>query len=83
MTVLTSRQCEILQLVANGFDYSEISLILNISYHTIKNHMSEINRRLNTTHRVEAIIYAAYLGLIDLDIAQTMVKSRIQSRYLI
>ena len=83
MTVLTPRQKEILQLVTNGFSYREIGLILDIRHDTVKNHVSEINRRLGVSNRVESIIYAAYLGLIDLEIATLSVLSRIQSRKLI
>jgi DNA-binding CsgD family transcriptional regulator len=83
MAVLSEREKEILQLVANGFTNREISLFCDIHYNTVKNHLTTIYRKLHTESRIEAVIYAAYLGLIDLEIAQHSIKSRIKSRYLI
>lgn len=79
MTVLTPRQCEILQLLANGFNYKEIGIILEISPHTIKNHMYDIGLRLGTSGHMQAVMYAASLGLVDLAIAQKSVASRVKS----
>lgn len=74
-TMLTPRQIEILQLLANGYNYKEISAMLGITMHTIKNHMWNIGLRMNTTGQVQSIMYAAHIGLIDLELAQLSVKS--------
>ena len=79
--MLTPRQTEILQLLANGNSHRQIALNLGISKDTIKNHMHDIGNRLGTQGRVEAIMYAAYLGIIDLELSQQIVKSTVESRY--
>ncbi len=54
---LTTRQGEILQLVAQGYQYKEIALQLGLAEVTIKYHMGEILARLHVNNRREAVQY--------------------------
>lgn len=62
---LTSRQIEILQLVAQGLSYKEVGDHLSISEHTVKYHMGEILRRLHLKNREQAAAYALQTGLVS------------------
>ena len=63
---LTSREKEILLWVKEGKSTWDISSILGISRDTVKFHMKNIFRKLNTTSRSQAIVAAFGSGLIDL-----------------
>ena len=52
---LTTRQYEILFLIARGYRYREIADRLNISTQTVKNHMTFILRRLDARSTPHAI----------------------------
>ncbi len=54
---LTSRQLEILRLVAQEYQYKEIALQLGLAEVTIKYHMGEILARLHVNSRREAVQY--------------------------
>lgn len=68
--MLTERQIEVLQLFANGHNYKGAALALDISPQTIKNHMCDIYSRLGVSGQMQAVMYGAYLGLIDLEQAK-------------
>lgn len=61
---LTTRQIEILQLVAQGLTNKDIAQTLSVSEHTIKYHLSEIFQRLKVKNRDQAVVYALNNGLI-------------------
>ncbi len=61
---LTSRQIEILKLVAGGLSYKEVGATLFLSERTIKYHMSNIMNKLDFQNRNQAIAYAARRGLL-------------------
>lgn len=61
--LLTERQLEILQLVAQGSPYKEIGERLYLSEATIKYHMGEITHRLQLENRSQVIAFAAEIGL--------------------
>lgn len=63
---LTSREKEILLWVKEGKSTWEISAILGISRDTVKFHMKNIFRKLNTTSRSQAVAAAFGSGLIEL-----------------
>jgi DNA-binding CsgD family transcriptional regulator len=63
---LTSREKEILLWVKEGKSAWEISSILGISRNTVKFHLKNIFRKLNTTSRSQAVVVAFGRGLIDL-----------------
>ena len=56
--LLTSRQEEIVRLVAEGLSNSEISSNLRLSNHTVKNHLFRIYEKLGISNRVELLLYA-------------------------
>lgn len=61
--LLSSREIEILQLVARGLENSQIAAELNISPRTTKNHISSVLSKLGMSNRVQAAIYAVRRGL--------------------
>ncbi len=60
---LTTREEEILRLLASGGTNKEIAQALLISEKTVKCHLQSIFRKLNITRRLEAILYAVHCGL--------------------
>lgn len=63
---LTSREIEILQLLALGLTNKQIAARLKISAHTVKFHVSAIFSKLGTTNRVEAVNLGLKNGLVVL-----------------
>ena len=64
---LTERECEILQLVADGYSNKVIGQRLSVSENTVKYHIKKILQKLNAQNRTEAVAYAMRLGLLDKD----------------
>ena len=54
-SVLSPRETEVLQLLAKGLLYKEISDRLNISTHTVRQHIHRIYEKLHVQNRTEAI----------------------------
>ena len=63
---LTVREREILILLGEGESTGAISEILSISPHTVRNHVGSILGKLNVRSRIEAVLIADSLDLIDL-----------------
>jgi two-component system nitrate/nitrite response regulator NarL len=61
-TILTRRESEILQLVANGLSNKEIANELTITEGTVKNHVHNALEKLHLTNRVQAAAYAVRQG---------------------
>ena len=61
---LTQRELFILSLIAKGYNNIEISDIVNISYHTVKIHVSSILRKFNAKTRAQAAIRAVKCGIV-------------------
>lgn len=61
---LTSREQEILQLLAQGFTPEEISGKLFISKRTVENYRTNILKKLELEHSIELVYYAQKLGII-------------------
>lgn len=55
---LTSRELEVLKLIAEGMINKEIAKYLYISEKTVKNHISNIFKKLDVNDRTQAAIYA-------------------------
>jgi len=55
---LTAREVEVLELIAEGMLNKNIAKTLFISEKTVKNHVSNIFKKLNVTDRTQAAIYA-------------------------
>lgn len=63
---LTKRENEVLVLLADGLSNKEIAARLSISEHTAKFHVNSILQKMNAQKRVEAVVRAAKMGLINL-----------------
>ena len=63
---MTTRELEVLALVAEGLRNSEIADRLALSERTVDHHVSAILRKLNVRSRAEATAEALRLGLSDL-----------------
>lgn len=61
---LTSRETEILSLVAKGLSNKEISEQLYVSELTVKTHLKNIFKKLNVSSRTQAILVGINKGLI-------------------
>lgn len=55
---LTSREIQVLELIAEGMINKEIAKKLYISEKTVKNHVSNIFKKLDVSDRTQAAIYA-------------------------
>lgn len=63
---ITNREFEILKLLARGLNNTEISRTLAISETTVKTHMAKIFVKLDVRDRVQALVAAARMGLIEI-----------------
>jgi DNA-binding NarL/FixJ family response regulator len=61
---LSQREVEVLKLIANGKDNTEIARDLVISPKTVKNHTSSILAKLQIENRIQAAVYAVRAGLV-------------------
>jgi DNA-binding NarL/FixJ family response regulator len=63
---LTSREAEVLRLLARGLQNKEIARDLGVTERTIKFHVSSVLQKLGAGNRTEAVAAAARLGLVRL-----------------
>jgi two-component system response regulator NreC len=63
--LLTTREREILQLIAEGKANKEVSAMLNLSTYTVETHRSHILQKLNLHSVPELILYAVRKGIIS------------------
>ena len=63
-TVLTTRETEILKLIAHGHSTQVIADALFLSPHTVQTHRKSIIKKLNIKSPTEFVIYAMDLGLL-------------------
>jgi DNA-binding CsgD family transcriptional regulator len=63
--VLTPRQLEVLALLCEGLPNKLISRRLNIANGTVKVHVVQILRALGVASRLQAVVAARNLGLVD------------------
>lgn len=63
---LTSRELEVLVLVADGLHNRDIAQALAISEHTVKFHLASIFGKLGVSTRTEAVQRGLRLGVIDI-----------------
>jgi DNA-binding NarL/FixJ family response regulator len=63
---LTKREIEVLKLIAEGLFNKEIAYMLAISEKTVKNHVSNIFKKINVSDRTQAAVYAIKNNLVEL-----------------
>jgi two-component system, NarL family, invasion response regulator UvrY len=63
-SVLTTRETEILKMIAHGKSTQEIADLLFLSPHTVQTHRKSIIKKLNIKSPTEFVIYAMDLGLL-------------------
>jgi len=61
---LTSRELEILGLIAEGKSNTEIATVLVVAVSTVKKHINHIFDKLGVTSRAELIVKSQRLGLV-------------------
>ncbi|WP_211315737.1 response regulator [Isoalcanivorax indicus] len=63
-SLLSPRESEVLNLLARGFAYQEIALLLGVSPHTIGTYVKRLYEKLQVRSRGEAIYEAQCMGLL-------------------
>ena len=61
---LTTRQAEVLNLIAEGKSNKQIAYEMNVSEATVNLHNNALFRSLKVTNRTQAVITAQKIGLI-------------------
>jgi DNA-binding NarL/FixJ family response regulator len=64
-TPLTTREIEIVKLVAKGLIAKEIADALNLSTHTVYTHRKNIMKKLQLSSASELVLYAVHHGILD------------------
>ncbi len=64
--ILSDRQVEILQMIADGMSTKQAARALGITQKTVHNHLNATYRRLDTQSLTHAVLSAVRLGIIDL-----------------
>ena len=62
-SLLSKREIEILGMIANGKQNADIAAALVISPYTVRNHISNLLRKLQLENRTQAAMYAARHGV--------------------
>lgn len=64
-TALSSREINVLNLVARGLSNKQIANKLGLSDKTVRNHLSRIFRKLDAGNRTQAVMNAMRGGLLS------------------
>ncbi|CAB4362364.1 MAG: response regulator [Actinobacteria bacterium] len=64
--IITAREEEVLQAVANGLGTGEIAATMFISQKTVKNHLASIYEKLDARDRTQAVLMAVKMGIVKL-----------------
>lgn len=62
---LTERELDVLGSLAEGRSTVEISELLYLSHHTVRNHVRNILAKLDARSQLEAVVIAASMGLVS------------------
>ncbi len=63
--LLTTREREVLQLLAEGKNNKEVAQVLNLSLYTVETHRGNIFQKLNLHSSADLILYAVRKGVIS------------------
>ncbi len=64
--LITKREEEVLQLIADGCSTPEVAGRLYISQKTVKNHLASIYEKLDARDRTQAVLQAVRMGIVHL-----------------
>ena len=64
---LTAREMDVLACIAKGFSNQDIAKALFVSKKTVKNHLTNIFRKLNVNDRTQALIYVLKHKIVSLE----------------
>ncbi len=64
--VVTKREEEVLQRIADGCSTTEVAEQLFISQKTVKNHLASIYQKLDARDRTQAVLQAVRMGIVHL-----------------
>ena len=65
--VITPREEEVLQLIADGCSTPEVAEQLFISQKTVKNHLASIYQKLDARDRTQAVLQAVRMGIVTIN----------------
>ena len=65
--LVSRREEEVLQLIADGCSTSEVADRMYISQKTVKNHLASIYQKLDARDRTQAVLQAVRLGIVSLE----------------
>jgi two-component system, NarL family, response regulator DegU len=65
--LVTKREEEVLQLIADGCSTPEVAEKLYISQKTVKNHLASIYQKLDARDRTQAVLQAVRMGIVRLE----------------
>ncbi len=65
--IITKREEEVLQHIADGCSTPEVAEKLFISQKTVKNHLASIYQKLDARDRTQAVLRAVRMGIVTLD----------------
>ena len=64
--IITKREIDVLQLIADGCSTPEVAERLFISQKTVKNHLASIYQKLDARDRTQAVLRAVRMGIVRL-----------------
>jgi DNA-binding NarL/FixJ family response regulator len=64
--ILSARELEVLQLVADGLSLPEVAATLYISAKTVKNHLASIYQKLDARDRTQAVMRGVRIGIVKI-----------------
>ena len=62
---LTDRELQVLRRVAAGRTTEQIADVLDISVHTVPNHVRNVRRKLGARSRLDAVVTAMRQGVLE------------------
>jgi DNA-binding NarL/FixJ family response regulator len=74
---VTAREIEVLRYVMAGYGNKEIARLLGVSEDTVRNHLTNLNKRLQTRDRTHAVVVALSLGILSLKDAEAVTEQKL------